>query len=417
MYYNSKQDFPAELGDIMGIAGFQSSVIAVHEHAICELAIDLKALHQDVSGETILLGAGSIIGPQSRKLSSFGSQHSVLQMGFAGIYGYDYKRSIFWCVTIDSDGLKSSLSAKSISTGVISSELLKRKDLFESSNINMIQNPLGILRSGITMGLDSQNKEVYVSLVGRKEIEFNIYGREITGISVNTNDINWQGYVTVVGVGGYKHYVIEDISDGVITLAADPIVLQGGTITLLVDLGFTYYYSEIGGYLAQASFLPTIYSLYNEHIVSTDRLMDDNSSKVWFHNNSSERAQYYGYNGWFKLGFILNASKESLHTIQKMDSSLVVSSDPEPFDKFECWTEFQYGEMSPFVSPVRFWNNPEYSENKWSFNVPVQSSVLKQGYSPGAQIRGTWIEMLLTYRGTVPKYINMIFTKYTLSFS
>ena len=73
--------------------------------------------------------------------------------------------------------------------------------------------------------------------------------------------------------------------------------------------------------------------------------------------------------------------------------------------------------MSPFVSPVRFWNNPEYSENKWSFNVPVQSSVLKQGYSPGAQIRGTWIEMLLTYRGTVPKYINMIFTKYTLSFS
>ena len=131
--YNSKQDFPSELGDALSIIGYMNSMITVHENAIIQLNIDVKVQQPDsMSGTEVLLGTGPIIDKNFRKLADYGSQHPVVQTGFNGVYGYDFKRGIIWGITIKTNNASMYLAAESLSDGLISSDLAYRKGLVDT---------------------------------------------------------------------------------------------------------------------------------------------------------------------------------------------------------------------------------------------------------------------------------------------
>lgn len=420
MYYNSKQDFPAELGDAMAIAGYMNNVVLVHENAIIQLNIDTKVpMSEQGLGTEILFGLGTIIDSTFRKLADFGSQHSAIQQGMNGIYGYDYKRSIMWSVALKASATYVYLSAQSISDTIISSTLRKHKTMIDQNvdpdNMYLYnESPLGIVRNGLSFGYDDLNKEVIVTIMGRCYVNAsNINGRIILD-SIDINEIVWPGYATFYVGGEYVNYPIEDVGDGFIVIGKNDL---GESLVMLVELGITYSYSELLTAFTKRSFCSPLYATIDGVIVSHNRLFDDSGSRIWFHNNDAYKCRFYEYNDGFKIGVVINDSKEGLDKFHKMASSCMVPSDQEPFSKVELRSEFQYGEMNPFYNVNKFWILPEYNENTWKINLPVQDSANNEGYTADAQIRGTWIEYMFIYRGTVSKYVGGIISKYIISFN
>ena len=422
MMYNSKQDFPSELGDALSIIGYMNSMITVHENAIIQLNIDVKVQQPDsMSGTEVLLGTGPIIDKNFRKLADYGSQHPVVQTGFNGVYGYDFKRGIIWGITIKTNNASMYLAAESLSDGLISSDLAYRKGLVDTvfSSPDFFYDPrswdmLGIIRGGISMGFDEKNKEVYVTLMAREWMVSRINeDGHLTIPEVDVNRINWPGYITVHTETGFENIEILNVGDGYLII--DGII--NDFTPVLVELGFTYVYSELMKSIYQRSITPSLYAYVNDVLVHYNRLFDSGSGKVWFNDNEASMCQFYGFNDGFEIGVVINDSKEGMDKYPKMASSCVVPSDSIPFDKLELRTEFQYGEFYPFFDENRFWSLPEYNENTWKMDLPVQSSVAKEGYEPDSQMRGTWIEMIFKYKGVAKKYVGGIISKYIISFN
>lgn len=411
MYYNSKQDFPSELGDIMSIAEFMDYCILICQNAIIQLRIDVKVQQADnVTGSEVLLGLGTIINPTFKKLADYGSQHSQIATGYNGVYGYDNKRNIFWSVALKAGTNSVYLAAESISDGVIASYLRKKKNMTGLLGNDM----LSLERSGVLFGYDETNKEVLFTILHRKltVIRVEDSGRIIIP-NLNINDIDFPGFATIAINGSYDNVVITNVGDGYIEI--------DGRINdyaeLLIEYGCTIVYSELLKSISQYSFTPSLYAFANDAVIMYNRLFCTTRGKIQSNDNSASRCQFWGFNDGFKVGVIVNDSKEGLDKFHKMMSSCVVTSDSIPFDKLEVYTEFQYAELFPFYNTAIFWVLPEYTENTWKINIPVQSSSSNTGYNTEAQMRGTWIKLLLKYMGTSPKYIGGIISKYILSFN
>jgi hypothetical protein len=423
MSYNSKKDFPIELGDAMAIAGYMDDVVMIHENATIQLALNNKvSVPESPSGTEVILGMGSIIADEYRKLADYGTQHSQIVIGMNGIYGYDYRRSIIWTIEKKTGTTSMYLSSKSISDTTIFSDIIKHKNLIDqlSGNTNYFDlygsNVLGYVRGGVSLGFDDHNKEVLVSLLGRYHVDVDIdEDFRVTIPNVNINEIVWPGYVTLYRNGVYENIAIVDVGNGYVEI--DHSTRIGTTNVLLIDLGFTYVFSELLQCFLERTVISPFYALIDRSIITYNRLFCEGSGKVYIHNDSVNNCRFYGFNDGFKIGGAINGSAEKVNTYHKMYGNVEIVSDDEPFDKLEIRTEFQYGDLYPYIDNDRFWALPIYNENVWKVNLPVQSSNKNRGYEPDSQMRGTWMEYKLIYRGTTKKYVGYISTEYVLSFN
>ena len=187
--------------------------------------------------------------------------------------------------------------------------------------------------------------------------------------------------------------------------------------------GKTYVYDEKLKYFHTMRVVPDHWiSGYNISGVKRNP-MDLNDGElpiigIFVTDEDAEYNDFFGINYEMRIGVIINGiqSKEGLNSIQKMFMSSIITSDENEFIRAIFETEFQKSHLDPFINEIRFWELPNYSENKWEFNIPV-SKTGNKGYSEESQMRGIWMKLELHYRGSDKKYIKDIITKVSPSYS
>ena len=194
--------------------------------------------------------------------------------------------------------------------------------------------------------------------------------------------------------------------------------ISNDLIGLYLNYGYTVQQhenlsSKENNFISRAGFYPRIYGTHKNILISNDRLFDN---KCWAHDNFNSRALYYGYNSWFKYGFIVNASAEGQTFNQMIFGSLTSVGDSIPYDWVDYETEFQLSRHFPFYDTDRFWITPEYRENKWDFNVPTcETGLGTEGYEEDSNMRGIWMKTLIVYKGNSLKFVGDIISKNIVS--
>ena len=424
IYFLSKVDYSALLGNIMIITSYGNSIIIVTTRGISQLYPEERALGQTETGQDLVLGTGPILSDHYRDLADYGSQHKSFIKTDSGIYGFDLEKSKFWQVMLRMLPSGAVLGANEISRD-ISSFILARKEYLSKDAI-------------VRMGLDEKEDEVLLTLRDRveKEYDINIDGnRAVIDIPEGTDKIDFNGYATfkvkeqfVNQYGKYIKYPLLDEKKYSIDVT-DKISLfylsdsPYNKVTMLVNYGYTLNYAEkISNdeirFITRVGISPDIYMSLNDILSTNDRLFDVDRGKVWFHDNKAQKHVFYGFNSWFKYGVVINNSQEGRTDIQAIFNNIALTSDKEVFDVVEFETETQECRLNPFYDEDRFWLTPEYSENKWVFTVP-EALITKQdwGYEADSNMRGIWMKMMLTYKGEKEKYIGEIISKNVLSFN
>ena len=410
MYYLSKADYPIEYGQIFGLGVIGASLVIATPDSVQQLFVNEKAITQSQQGGNVIVGAGSILYGESKKISDLGTQHKHIITTENGVYGYDYKRSTFWRV------MASSTTSGGVVLGVrpISNEIssfLKNRMVDDQS------------LKAIAYGYDEKEKEVLVTVKHKIRLSVNQFSIAQNGdvtmqLPSNYNDYDWCGYVEVERNGRLSNVRIIDLYENTVTLSSFDV---SGTIVLLLNKGFTLSYNEKlssteNDFITRLGISPDIYSCHKMAVMSLNR--DVSYQDIYSHDNKLQKHTFYGFNSWFKYGIVTtNNSSESKATfIQAIFYNFIVTSDAEPFDVVDYETEFQKCRHYPFIDNVRFWVTPEYAENRWMFTIP-ETNIGTGQYEAESNIRGIWLKTLLIYKGEKEKYIGEIINKNVLSFT
>jgi hypothetical protein len=423
MFYGSKVDISAEIGEIMGVASYVSSLIIATLDNVCQLHPEQKALgNLDANDSTnVILGTGPILSTDYKKLSDFGTQHKSIIQNDSGIYGFDFKRDIFWKTNSRAISSGTVISCNPISNDI--SAFIKRRKKFLPDDVKL------------RMGYDEGEKEVYMSIVSRElyNLSWIIEGNQMAiqlaffgDISLSNVDLN--GYIVLVIDGEERIITVNDIYNNIVYINT-PIEYDkyengsSGNINGYLNCGYTLNYSERLSnneegieFITRVGISPDVYMSLNNVLMSTDRLFDTNGSVVWSHDNVAEKARFYGRNAWFIYEIIVNNAREGKDFMQSIFGSFVVTSNNVPFSNVDFQTENQQCRHNPFIDNSKFWVIPEFSENKWSFTIPEADNTVNE-YDIDSNMRGTWLRARFVYKGIANKYIGEIINKNVLSFN
>ena len=410
MYYLSKADYPIEYGQIFGLGIIGASLVIATPDSVQQLFVNEKAITQSQQGGNVIVGAGSILYGESKKISDLGTQHKHIITTENGVYGYDYKRSTFWRV----------MASYTTSGGVVLGVRPVSNDISSFLKNRMVDDQS--LKS-IAYGYDEKEKEVLVTVKHKIRLSVNQFSIAQNGdvtiqLPSNYNDYDWCGYVEVERNGRLSNVRIIDLYENTVTLSSFDV---SGTIVLLLNKGFTLSYNEKlssteNDFITRLGISPDIYSCHKMAVMSLNR--DVSYQDIYSHDNKLQKHTFYGFNSWFKYGIVTtNNSSESKATyIQAIFYNFIVTSDAEPFDVVDYETEFQKCRHYPFIDNVRFWVTPEYAENRWMFTIP-ETNIGTGQYEAESNIRGIWLKTLLIYKGEKEKYIGEIINKNVLSFT
>jgi len=410
MYYLSKADFPIEFGMIMGIGVIGSSFIISTMDSVQQLFVNEKAISSTEQGGNLTIGLGSILYEQSKLLGSYGSQHRHIVSTDNGVYGYDYKRSIFWRVIASTTSTGSTtLGCKIVSENISSFLINRRKEDYSLAKV--------------IYGYNEKEREVLLTVKHNIIAESGRFTTNNDGsitfeLPSDYNNFDWCGYVVFLINGLEQIGTIEDLYNNTLTVSGLRIP-NNASVYITYNYGFTLSYNEkISSaevdFITRLGISPDIYSSLKDVIMTSNN--DLFPSNVYSHDNILEKHTFYGYNSWFKYGIVVNnGATQATHT-QTIFGSFMITSDEEAFDVIDYETEFQKCRHNPFMDITRFWVTPEYKENRWDFTVP-ENETTNNGYLPDSNMRGIWLKTLLIYKGKNSKYIGEIINKNVLSFA
>lgn len=410
MYYLSKADYPVEYGAIYIIGYHGFNLIIVQDRAICQLFPDEKYVTQmqNQSGSEAVVGVGSILPDQLKKLSDFGSQHTAYIQTSNYLSAYDFEKSIWWKSGTSASGTSVVLGIMPISTNVSKFLIDRRKEIIDPK---------------ISLGRDEDENDIFLTVKAmiRKSYPAEVINGQ-TYITIEENnlyDIN--GFITIYdyALDEYFHYSIYDNYRGIIIIdqsLSNHITKDG--IHLYINEGYTIHNHENissseNNFISRVGFSPDIYGSFKNMLISNNRMFS--KIKMWFHNDNEVRANYYGMNTWFKYGIVVSGVTEGITFNQMIFGSMMTVSDETPFSYIDYETEFQYTRHFPFNDEEKFWITPEYKENKWDFTVPECISGKGAGYEADSNMRGMWMKAMFVYKGNTLKFVGDVISKNIIS--
>ena len=407
-------DYDISLGEIIEIKNLLNNLFLFHKSGIYQVYSDRRESQQSTTGAELVIGTGSTLEPQRLRLTDkYGiSQNGAIVIAENSLYGYDYDKNTIWQISANNSGFQvNDLSYH---------KLIQKKIIDNSENIK-IDNVSGFHGSMLISGYSYRDKRVFFTAYDRKlsdDLSDLVTGYVIRIITIPIADYPELLYVNKVSglVNGDKNtfYIEIGENDNFILSFAHQDKIK--TVSLLLDNSFTIIFDEKSNCFYESTMSPNMYISGN--ILRSIKIDSNNTNDIYIHDDGNN-LQFNSYNHLMELGIIVNGAgrEDNLNSIQKRyDSSLIISDENE-FEQINYITEFQNTELNPFIDDNRFWNNPEYNENKWEINIPVQENEDNNGYEEEAQMRGIWVKVLMRYRGLTQKYIKEIITRVTRSFS
>lgn len=191
-------DYDKTGGPITALESIDDELVSVQERRINRHFIDERALKTDEVDQSLIFGYGPILSPETQLLGEFGSQHSfgVRKCGDA-LYGIDVVSKILWTVVSRPNQLgRAVMSASNLSlAAMIESEL---KNIY--TELSIVSNKVSkypdrvIDYSGVSIGYDPQEKEVYFLFKKEDQIEGIVFSEKINAF-IGRIDTNSAYYV------------------------------------------------------------------------------------------------------------------------------------------------------------------------------------------------------------------------------
>jgi len=358
-------DYSLEYGPIHKIFENQGKIISVQRDTISEHSTNQEQVKLPSNESELIIGTGPILSKKVQKLANYGTQHMTSVLNG---YGVDWQRRIIWRVKEDDKKMTSVNIAEDLSTGKLIGKWFNdfAKTIDSQTDIN--QGILDYPRNGegIVTGHDQKNKEIYFSFFKKVIIEVE---------------------------NGKDKY--EMLSTGIIF---NP---------LLIDAFETTF-----------AYNPAMYMSLDDEFITfeMDNITTFHSlNKAWL-EDSGIPLNFYGRQYEWQLSLYTQGS-EGTQLVSKQFYSQMIHAEYPVFSKIEWETEFQKGELNPFVDPtdVRFYAQPEYLEHKWNVPIFVKTDPIEDQYQPDSDMRGTYLKTTLSYNGNIPIFIKEFLTNYEIS--
>jgi len=356
------KDYDIKYGQIVRTIAFMDNLISVQENAIIQHSVNEQQVKAPTTAGELVMGIGSILAEQRLLLAEYGSQHEwSVVAGTLGVYGWDWKKNIIWCVKEGKTAMGNSVlsSANLSTTKNIEKEIFDIKEninsLFTDHTEILEDNPIN--GNGISAGYDFKNKVVY--------------------FTIQKTDTK-EGLPTTI----YKNTIV---------------------FNELLDFftGNNKYDSPLYFGINSDFFMvhrPALSA--TKYIHMADQPITDYSVNM-FYNVLEE-----------SILSVFVKGQESDPVISKIWASYDIHSNEQAFDKVIYETEFQQSIQSPFDSlGVQFWRDPTYAEHKWHcpINVKTDAEVYSE-YETDSELRGTYLKVSLYYKKTIPQYIKNFIT-------
>jgi hypothetical protein len=418
------RDYDASLGFITGILQVLTDLYIIFETGIIEIYSDKREVQASTTGTELTIGVGDVLESTYRVVSrEYGSQHPKFINTGRTAYGIDYQKNILWSignVTVGNQQFVQSTDL-SLSKG-ISSRVKEAKELVSS-----IGDHTDTFGSKLVLGYHAELKRAYIGLYSRKYTTFSaVRNGGLYSIYTDNPELmeRTSFYLRVIEDSVVNDYILIDVLEENVYSDHVDIELPGRypdevIVMIFNGNGKMFIYDEKINVYYESDSVPD-YLITGENMRSLYINPDNEFSErtIYVHDEQSNSCEYYGIRHHAILSIIQNgAGNEGLNTVQKMFMSSLIISSENPFFKVMYQTEFQYSLLFPFIDENRFWLLPEYTENKWEFNHPLQISPEDEGYEEEAIMRGIWMIMELHYRGVSQKYINEIINKVQISIS
>lgn len=334
----SYQDFDSNNGVISFIESILNSLISVQEHSINEHYIDERLLSNTGEGNEFVLGVGSVLSPQYRKVAEYGSRHNAYAKSPRGIYGVDTVRKIMWVAQMT--------TSQYGRTFLVADEL---------SNTKLISKELDALFAAVPYGSD---------------------------ISDYYPDDPINGEAVVLGYDNLKKRVLftflykEDSS----------------------YLGKTFVFNEMFGFfIGTEKTLPSVYYSLNDALLSSRSRYNSLSRSIYQHNDKSVPTGLYGVTEDFIVSVVINGFGEKQTMFMKYFDSLEIEMDMIEATKIDFETDYQSATLDPFMPEEDvFWKKPVYSNGRWHVPIPSASSGTNV-YQPKSRMFGTWMKVTIYF--------------------
>jgi hypothetical protein len=137
---------------------------------------------------------------------------------------------------------------------------------------------------------------------------------------------------------------------------------------------------------------------------------------LWKHDQD-DFLWFYGQDCKMQISWYENANNEtsSESSYTKHFESQDIHGDDKELYKIEWQTEYQDGEIYPYISNSEFWRNPEYLEHHWKVPIMVKTDANNMDFNTESSMQGTYLKTTLTYKQRVNTFIKNISTWYRKS--
>jgi len=137
---------------------------------------------------------------------------------------------------------------------------------------------------------------------------------------------------------------------------------------------------------------------------------------LWKHDQD-DYLWFYGQDCKMQISWYENANNETSteSSYTKHFESQDIHGDDKDLYKIEWQTEYQQGEIYPYIDDKQFWRNPEYLEHHWKVPIMVKTDANNMDFNTESSMQGTYLKTTLTYKQRVNTFIKNISTWYRKS--
>ena len=364
-------DLDPKDGQITSLHNVLGNLVAIQEKAIRIVPYGAKELNMNNDTAKIVLGQSDYyLDPHTKPIADFGCQHrfGTVNAG-GGLFGFDFERAIAWGFSGEAKDLgKGSLNETRINEVV---------GLYKLKLDTRLMPDQPILGNGIVAAYDQAMSEVYFSMMYLK----------ISGAATDDG-------VPTAKTEELRHAFVFNAKTGMMigeTSAVSPVMISNDKNFYLVQPDFKandVYYNGLPIVVKPA--------LYKADIAGT-------------------YLSFFGEQNTMKVSFIINGltSEKDITTFEKIYESLILLSNHVSPKKIIYQTEYQTISKLFVIDGDRFWEYPEYTENKWIISCPVSNQTESDAYSNFSELRGRWLKITIEYEGNSPLVIDEAVSLFT----
>lgn len=364
-------DLDPQDGQITSLHNILGNLVAVQERAIRIVPYGQKELNMNNDMAKIVLGQSDYyLDPRTKPVADFGCQHrfGAVNTG-SSLFGMDFARAIAWGFM----GEAKDLGKNSFNETRINEIVGQYK--YKLDTQLMPDKP--VMGNGVVAAYNHAMSEVYFSMM---------YFR-ITG------EVPDSGQPTVT-VDRLTHTLVFNSKTGMMigeTSAASPVMVSNDKILYLVQ---PYFQTDGISYNGNPVALKP--ALYKADI-------------------TGQYLMFFGEQNTMKVSFFINGltSERDITTFEKIYESLILLSTHVSPKRIIYQTEFQTISKLFVTEGDRFWEFPEYTENKWIIPCPVSTQAESDAYQNFSELRGRWLKVTIEYEGTTPLVIDEAISLFT----